>query len=322
MDVQVLIADDHMAIIMIASELAKKAFDNPTVRVAKGADELFEELDRQPVDLLVLDLTMPGAVKRIELLRALRTWSAPPRILVYSADAAPCLVAAALESGARGFVPKGAPLASLLDGMKAVAKGERYVDTSIEGAGGTHPWRLLTAAEREVLTALVAGRTLKQIALDSGRAYNTAATLRSNGMNKLGLRATEELAGFFERHGLFFELDEPFSPVSNAPARPASSFPDNVVELRPGNLSAVDIETIDVIALMLLGVEDGSKLMEVTTQPREELLDGYGSPPASVSRAFRFPAWRWAQGGAQWLLIDQGRVRITINAAVAARQLS
>lgn len=319
---QVLIADDHTAITMIASELARKAFATPVVRVAHCVDGLFEELDRQPSDLLVLDLTMPGTVKRIELLRAVRTWPAAPHILVYSTDAAPCLVAAALENGAAGFVPKGAPISSLLNGMKTVARGELYIDPCIEGATHAHPWRQLTFAERDVLIALVAGRTVKQIAADSGRAYNTAATLRSHGMQKLGLRANEELAAYFLRHGLQFELDKPYVPTPEMPADLVRRFPDNVVELRPGNLSAADIETIEVVALMLLGIDDASKRMEVTTRSLCELLEEYGSPEIVTSKAFRFPAWRWNQGGTQWLVIDQGKVRITINVAVASRLLS
>lgn len=96
---QVLISDDHMAITMVACQLAKQAFDDPTVRVAHGVDALFDELNQHPVDLLVLDLTMPGTVKRIELLRAVRRWSPTPRILTNSTDASPCVIAAALKCG-------------------------------------------------------------------------------------------------------------------------------------------------------------------------------------------------------------------------------
>ncbi len=309
---QVLISDDHMAITMIACQLAKQAFDDPTVRVAHGVDALFEELNQHPVDLLVLDLTMPGTVKRIELLRAVRRWSPVPRILIYSTDASPCLIAAALECGATGFVQKGAPLTSLLHGMMAAAKGECYLDPCIEDAGSAHPWRRLTPAERDVLIALVAGRTVKRIAADSRRAYATVATLRSHGMQKLGLRANEELSAYFRRHGLLFELDARYAdPVSRPQER------SNVIDLRSAELSAADIETIDVIALMLLGTDEGSQQLEVTTRPWQDLLVEYG-PDGSSSAAFRFPVMRWIRGDSSWLLVDQGRVRIKIAVKILA----
>lgn len=210
---QVLIADDHAPITMIASWLAKQAFKNPTVRLAHSVGELFELLDRQPADVLTLDLTMPGAIKRIELLRAVRIRAPATRILVYSSDSSPCLVAAALEAGAMGFVPKGASISSLLSGMSAVGRGERYIDPTIQSQDASHPWRLLTAAERNVLKALVGGRTIKQVAGDTGRSYPTVATLRSSGMRKLKLRANEELAVYFHHHGLLYELDAPLSYV-------------------------------------------------------------------------------------------------------------
>jgi len=316
---QVLIADDHMAITMIASELAKQAFGEPSIRAVHSVDELFEQLDQQSVDLLVLDLTMPGPAKRIELLRALRSWDNAPRILVYSTDASACLVAAALENGALGFVPKGAHLTSLLHGMKAVVNGERYVDPGIQDGRG-HPWRQLTVAERSVLTAQVAGRTVKQIAAETGRAYNTVATLRSHGMQKLGLRANEELSAYFYGNGLHFELDAPYVPTPEMP--PAAPVRSNVVELRPGNLSAADIETIDIIAMMLLGIDDGHKVMQVTTRATEDLLSAFGSAGMGASHAFRFPVWAWRQGLDKGIVIDQGRQRISIVVSTAARAWS
>ena len=319
---QVLIADDHVAITMIASQLATQAFETPEVRVAHTVDDLFSALEQAPADLLVLDLTMPGDLKRIALLREIRSRPRSPQVLVYSADASPCLVAAALENGAGGFITKGEPLTALVEGMKAVARGGRHVDDTIENAGWSHPWRQLTSAERDVLTALVAGRTIKQVAADSRRAYNTVATLRAHGLQKLQLRSHEELAAYFHNQGLGFELDAPLSTVTKLPTEPEPKFSGNVVALRLGNLSAADIETIDVIALMLLGIDDGSQLMEVSTRSRQELLDDFGPAEIAESHAFRFPTWRWNQGGTEWVLIDQGRVRVTISVGAAIRRLS
>lgn len=321
---QVLIAEDHVAVTMIASQMARKVFEEPAVRVAQNADALFEQLNQLPADLLVLDLTMPGTLKRIQLLRAVHALPQAPRVLVYSADASPCLVEAALENGATGFVPKGAAISSLAAGMQAVAKGERYVDAGIKGLEQAHPWRQLTAAEREVLVALVAGRAAKQIAADSGRAYNTVATLRAHGLRKLGLRTNEALAAYFRQHGLLFELDAPFTPDAGKEAAPEPRFPSasNVVELRPKHLPESDLETIDVISLVLLGIEDGRRRMEVTPRSLAELIKANGSPKATASHAFRFPAIRWTRGDYQWLAIDQGRVRVTIQVPLPARASS
>lgn len=204
---RVLIADDHAAITMVASQLARQAFSAPAVRVAHSVAELFELLVGEPADLCVLDLTMPGPIKRVELVRAVRTVAPAMRVLVYSSDYSPCLVVAAMEAGAMGFVPKGAPIHDLLAGMVAVARGSRFVDPLIARRGALHPWRLLTEAERAVLAAVVVGRTLKQVAADTGRAYSTVATLRSAGMRRLGVRSNEELAAYLHTHGVLFELD-------------------------------------------------------------------------------------------------------------------
>lgn len=85
----------------------------------------------------------------------------------------------------------------------------------------------------------------------------------------------------------------------------------NVVELRPGGLSADEMETVETIALMLLRVEDVRRRLKLTTQPLDDLVALYG-PPEVASHAFRFPVVRWSRGDAQWIAIDQGRVRITV----------
>jgi DNA-binding NarL/FixJ family response regulator len=205
--VQFLIADDHEAITLVAARLIELAFEGSTVRTVHCVERLFGALDDMPADALVLDLCMPGHLKRIELLRAVVARPDAPRVLVYSSESSPCLVAAVLEAGATGFVPKGSPVSVLAAGIAAVGRGERYVDPSIECDGAAHPWRTLTPAERDVLRLLMRGQTMKQIAAETNRTYTTAATLRASGMRKLNLRANGELAPYIHRHGLLFELD-------------------------------------------------------------------------------------------------------------------
>lgn len=205
---QLVIADDHEAIRMIASQIAERALPDSTVRFAESVPRLLALLDQTRVDLVLLDLSMPGGVSRVQLVRAVRDRHDPPAVLIYSSEHASCLVDAAMDAGATGFVPKGAPLASLAAGLALVAAGQQYVHPSI-ARSGPHPWKSLTASERDVLRGLVGGATPKEIAANSGRGYTTVATLRANGMRKLGLRTNEELSPYFYSAGLQYELDPP-----------------------------------------------------------------------------------------------------------------
>lgn len=313
---QVLIADDHVAIRMIATELAKQVFSDPVIRGVGDVAELFGALDAQRTDLLVLDLSMPGDLQRVELVRAISARADVPRILIYSADSSPCLVTAALEAGATGYITKGAPISSLREAIRVVSTGERYVDERIATDGATHPWRLLTMAEREVIKALMTGRTAKQVAGDTGRAYNTIATLRSSGMQKLGLRYNEEMAAYFHEHGLLFELDTPRTS-SAAQVVGSGRFPkrSNVIELRPASLSAEDISTIETISSTLLGTEIDHKLFATTTRSLIQFIAEYGKPDLT-SNGFKFPAVRWRLAGRRLLVIDAKTVRITVEVPV------
>ena len=311
---RLLIADDHAAITLIATELAKQAFGDPDIRTVASVPELFEALDHEHPDLLLLDLSMPGDVQRIELLRVIAARTAAPRILVYSADSSPCLVAAALDAGADGYVPKGAPILALREAYLAVMDGKRFVDARITDVGAAHPWRMLTVAERDVLKTMMTGRSAKQVALDSGRSYSTIATLRSNALQKLGLRSNEELAAYFHEQGLLFELDAPYVPTAAAMVGEAR-FPgkSNVVPLRPGNLSAEDLDDIELMSTVLLGTDGGLKGLQTTKQSIHELAKEHGEPDL-ISRGFRFMAVRWVIGSDRLLAIEAGHIRVTLKA--------
>jgi hypothetical protein len=87
----------------------------------------------------------------------------------------------------------------------------------------------------------------------------------------------------------------------------------DIIELRPGGLSAADMEAVEVIAMMLLRVDDARGRISVTSKTVAELVEVYGEP-SSRSGAFRFPVTRWGNHGSEWIVIDQGRVRVTVSA--------
>lgn len=306
----VLIVDDHEAIHYLASNVIKKTYQGTFhIHQAKSVDAMLSCLDSEPIELVILDLVMPGPLKRVGLIQAIAARTNAPKILVYSGETHQSLVRASLHAGASGYVPKGAPMRSLLAAIEAVANGGTYVDSSVEFEGSPEAWARLSAAEREVLREMARGKTPKEIAAETGRAYSTVANIRGQGLEKLGLRCTEELSTWFYRNGLEYELDPGYVAPLTAETQPSA----DIVPIRPGNLTAAELETCETMAYMVLKLDEpqAKECMKVTDQSVADLKHAHGPPVRpSALHAWRFPATAWVAAGVMCLAIDLGERRV------------
>ena len=343
---RVLVVDDHGAVHYLLNGLISGSFLKVSnLLSAWSVDEMFAFLDQSNIDVVVLDLVMPGPLKRVSLVQAVIAHPSSPRVMVYSGQTHPAVVNAAVMAGAAGFVHKGAPMACLLDGLRAVIDGGTYIDPDID-ISGVHPWSQLSVAEREVLVQLAGGSTPKQVATMTERAYTTIASLRQTGMKKLGLTSTEELAAYFYDNGLDFELDTGFNPqmlwgrragqgsgavqeiepstggvgwpekIDGATQDPGGTRTSQVVQLRPGGLLHQDLEDCETIALMMMGLEPEQtrRTLQVTRLTVDELEQLHGQAAEQVdSHAWRWPVRRWAAPGLTALAIDLGASRVFVR---------
>lgn len=206
---KVLVADDHPIIFLALTEMldsmcGKGAVDIETV--ADG-DDLLRKMEGT-WDCLVLDMYMPGKLRSIPLLQAVRAAQPNLRIVVYTGAINPCLTQAALEEGASAYVSKASGPEVVVDALHAVSKSERFVDPAIDLAEARrHPWNRLTPGERNVLITLARGEQLQAIAVDSGRSYKTITAHKYNALRKLGLRSKEDIGQYLARTGLGYLLD-------------------------------------------------------------------------------------------------------------------
>lgn len=344
-----LFVDDHEAVHHLLNGVVSSTFPEITERVsARSVESMFDTLDQATVDLVVLDLVMPGALKRISLLQAVLAHPSQPKVLVYSGQTHPVVVTVAMRAGAAGFVHKGAPLSHFQDAIRAILAGDTYLDPAIN-IEQPHPWFLLSPAEREVLVQLAGGCTPKEVAAHTDRAYTTIASLRQGGMRKLGLSSTEELLCYFYDNGLEFELDpgydsqalrkegdqgrpgpedegEPVVYVA-PPAKPrlgvAAIATGKVIELYSQHLTAeerVDCETIALV-MMKLEPDEVRRLIRVGGESLDELEQLYAPTEQMVnSSAWRWPVRRWRTPEVQVLAIDLGNRRVWMEMIAAKRQ--
>jgi DNA-binding NarL/FixJ family response regulator len=210
--VKVALADDHQVVLDGLKALVAAEPDFRLCGEAKNGLDVAPLCAQAHPDVLVLDLMMPG-LSGLEVARLLAEKVPATRVVVLSMHADLAYVAAALSAGAAGYVLKSADSGELLQAIRAVAQGGRYLSAPLDdasltawreraGAAPVDPYATLTTREREVLQLVAEGLSNGEVAgrLDIGR--RTVETHRANLMRKLALRSQAELVRYAVRRGI------------------------------------------------------------------------------------------------------------------------
>ncbi|MBH3426260.1 response regulator [Pseudomonas alkylphenolica] len=208
---KVLIADDHSIVRDGLKFLLSTRDDLDVVGEAAHSEEILAVLAQQPVDVLLLDLGMPG-VNRLAFIRELRRDFCALKIIVLTANIDLSTIRGVLESGVHAYISKTDDSQELFAALDAVAQNRLYLAVAVryvvDGHGTSTPQSdlivnaELTARERQILALIAQGASSTEIA---GRFCISAFTVRKhreNLMRKLDLHNTAELAAYVVRLGL------------------------------------------------------------------------------------------------------------------------
>jgi DNA-binding NarL/FixJ family response regulator len=218
---RILVADDHE---IVRSGLVQLLAQHAGIHVAAEASSAEEVLlcaRSTALDLVLLDLNMPGksGVPLIENLRRARP--ALP-ILVLSMHNEGQIVSRALRAGAAGYVTKASGMAVLLEAIACVAAGGRYIDPALvqnvvfDAEPGARPLHeTLSARERQVLALIVSGLRLGDIADRLHVSAKTVSTHKMRLMHKLRVDNNADLVRYALDHPLLAQA------ATSAKERPA-----------------------------------------------------------------------------------------------------
>jgi len=207
--IRVLVVDDHAVVRAGLRRVLDAEDDIETVGEAPTAERaVFEALESKP-DVVLMDVVMPGK-SGIDGLPALLQAVPHARVLMLSMQDDPRYVREAFEAGASGYVLKEAADTDVVDAVRAVANGERYLhpalgarlvvaDSEERKRAAADP---LSEREREVLRLLALGHTNQEIASLLYISVRTAETHRAHVAQKLGLSSRAELVRYALDHGL------------------------------------------------------------------------------------------------------------------------
>jgi DNA-binding NarL/FixJ family response regulator len=195
----ILIADDHPLFREALKLAVAQVLPDWDIHEADSVASLFAALEKlKQLDLLLLDLTMPGAQGFSALVQARAHYPAVPVIVISGRDDSR-IIERTLAHGAAGFVPKSSPPDSLVEAVKAVQRGELWIprkaSSGTEHAAATLDRQEADAASRlatltpqqfRVLSMLSAGLLNKQIAAELNVSEATVKAHMTAVMQKLG----------------------------------------------------------------------------------------------------------------------------------------
>ena len=207
--IRVLLADDHGVVREGIRRLLEERNGFTVVAEAGNVRDLLAELRQTPIDVLVLDIGMPGP-GIVETLRQVKAIQPRARALVLTAYPETDYAVRVLRAGAAGYLTKDRSLEQLIDAIRRVHRGGMYVSPSL----GEELAARLGSAEREpthgelsdrefqVLRGLAEGEPLKSIAQRLAVSPKTVTTYRTRIFQKLSLRTNAELVRYAIEHGL------------------------------------------------------------------------------------------------------------------------
>jgi len=208
--IRILLLDDHGLVREGVSRLLEAHPDMRVVGSFGEADAALAFAAREQPDVAIVDVAMPQA-SGIDVAGRLREASPDTHVLVLSMYSNPEYVHQALLAGALGYVAKESAGAVLVEAVRAVQAGRRYLSESLgtEALGrylqrgeDSNPLGRLSAREREVLRHTVEGLTIAETAQKLGLSPKSVETYRSRLMTKLGIEDLPALVKFAIRHGV------------------------------------------------------------------------------------------------------------------------
>ena len=213
--IRVLIADDHAVLRAGLRLLIGAQADMEVVGEAASGPETVRSAQATTPDVVLLDLSMPGA-RFTQTIEELVRVAPSSRVLVLTMHDDPAYLRAALLAGASGYIVKKAADVELLTAIRAVRNGRTFVDLTRPGeqvqshevrrvsrgslaAGHSRP---LSRREAEVLRLLAQGHTNQEAADQLGVSVKTIETHRKRLSDKLGLKSRAQLFRFAVEAGL------------------------------------------------------------------------------------------------------------------------
>jgi DNA-binding NarL/FixJ family response regulator len=207
--IRVLICDDHTIVREGLMQILAETQDIVGAGEACTGKEVLEHVDSEDYDVVLLDISMPGA-NGLEVLKQIKSSHSKLPVLILTMHAEEHYAVRALRAGAAGYLTKGSAADELIGAIRKVASGGRYLSGSLAEQlalvlleeRGRPAREALSDREYEVMCLLARGRTVTEIGEQLNLSVKTISTYRARILDKLNLRNNAEIVYFALKEGI------------------------------------------------------------------------------------------------------------------------
>lgn len=207
--IRVLIADDHTIVRHGLRQILSSEQDMSVSAEAQNGQEVLDIVRREPVDIVVLDISMPGR-NGLETLKELKRHYPGIAVIVLSMHPKDQYAVRVIKAGASGYITKESAPSELVVAIRKACRGEKYIDPEIaevlanyiEHGGTEDPHTRLSDREYEVLCHIASGKGLTDISQEMNLSVKTISTYRTRIIEKTGLSSNAEITRYAISRGL------------------------------------------------------------------------------------------------------------------------
>ena len=212
--INVLLVDDHALFRTGLCSVIASAEDIAVAGEASSGEEAVELVAKNPPDLVLMDVNMPG-IGGIEATRKIVRHQPEVKIVAVTALSDDPFPNQLLDAGARGYISKGCPAEELFQAIRSVMAGDHYISTDVAQKlalghvarqESDSPLNKLSPREMQVMMMIVTGQGTQDISDALFLSPKTVSTYRHRLYEKVGVANDVELTHFAIRHDV---IDQP-----------------------------------------------------------------------------------------------------------------
>jgi two-component system invasion response regulator UvrY len=207
--IRILVVDDHVVVREGIRRIVEEADGMEITGEAQSGDEALSKVRTGHFDVVILDITMPGR-NGLDVMRELKAEKTALKIIVLSMHPEEQYAIRSLRDGASAYLTKNCPPEELVEAIRTVACGRRYITPSVadklasyvEDESQTPAHQKLSDRELEVLVLIGSGKQVGDIAAELDLSVKTVSTYRARLLVKMGMETNSQLIRYALEHHL------------------------------------------------------------------------------------------------------------------------
>jgi two-component system invasion response regulator UvrY len=201
--IRVLIADDHDIVRKGMKQILSRTTDIEVAAEASTGQEALDKIWSDNFDLVILDISMPGR-NGLEILKQIKSHRPKLPVLILSMYPEEQYAVRVLKAGASGYLTKESDKSELLDAIRRIAQGNKYITPSLaeklaselEPLADKAPHERLSDREYHILCLIAKGKSSTEIADDLSLSVKTVSTHRARVLEKMNMKSNAELTHY------------------------------------------------------------------------------------------------------------------------------